>query len=145
MEADQNVWKTLGRRSPFGRQIASFVGVGVVATSLHYLVLITAVQGFGASPVPSALLGYCCGGFVSYRLNRRHTFTSDRPHAEAAWRFVLVAGVGFVLTFLLMGLFVDRWRRPYLLAQVVTTGIVMFWTFAANRFWTFPLMPGRLS
>ncbi len=108
-----------------------------MATSVHYLVLVTLVQLLGTPPVPSALLGFCCGGFVSYNLNRRHTFSSDRPHGEAVWRFAVVAGVGFVMTFLLMGLFVDRWKRPYLLAQVVTTGIVMFWTFAANRMWTF--------
>ena len=124
-------------RSTLLRQTTSFVGVGLMSTSVHYLVLVTMVQLLGTAPVPSALLGFCCGGFVSYHLNRRHTFSSDRPHGEAVWRFAVVAGVGFVMTFLLMGLFVDRWSRPYLLAQVVTTGIVMFWTFAANRMWTF--------
>ena len=127
----------LDSRSVLVRQITFFVGVGLMATAVHYVVLISAVQLFHASPVPSALLGYCCGGFVSYNLNRRHTFASDRPHGEAVWRFAIVAGVGFLLTFLFMGLLVDRWHQPYLLAQVATTGCVMFWTFAANRFWTF--------
>ena len=111
--------------------------IGLAATALHYLVLVGTVQLLGTAPVPSALLGYCCGGFVSYALNRRHTFRSDRPHGEAVWRFALVAGVGFVLTFLLMALLVDWWRLPYLAAQVATTGLVMFWTFTANRLWTF--------
>ena len=30
-----------------------------------------------------------------------------------------------------------RWGAPYLLAQVATTGIVMLWSFTANRWWTF--------
>ena len=125
-----------GRAALF-RQTTSFVGVGGRATAVHYLILITVVQVLGGAPVPAALLGYVFGGFISYTLNRRHTFASTRPHNEAIWRFAAVAGVGFVLTFLLMALFVDRWGRPYLLAQVVTTGIVMFWTFTANRMWTF--------
>ena len=132
------------RRNPFVRQLTSFVGVGLLATSLHYLVLISLVQVFGASPVPAALLGYCGGGFLSYSLNKRHTFVSDRPHAEAIWRFALVSAVGFVMTFILMFGLVDKWHRPYLLAQVLTTGIVMVWNFAANRFWTFSLMSTRL-
>ena len=136
-EADRSSVAPPERRTGLFRQTTSFVGVGVIATGLHYLVLIATVQIFGGAPVPAALLGYCCGGVVSYGLNRRHTFASDRPHHEAFWRFAVVAGVGFILTFLLMALFVDRWGRPYLLAQAVTTLIVMFWTFTANRFWTF--------
>ena len=36
-----------------------------------------------------------------------------------------------------MAQMVDRWHLPYLLAQVVTTALVMVWTFSANRLWTF--------
>jgi putative flippase GtrA len=74
---------------------------------------------------------------LSYWLNRRLTFQSDRPHQEAGWRFAVVAGVGFGLTAVLMHLFVDRAGAPYLPAQLVTTGIVLFWSFVANKFWTF--------
>jgi putative flippase GtrA len=130
----------LTRHSLLVRQLTSFVSVGALATALHYAVLITAVQLLRVPPVPSALAGYCCGGFLSYVLNRRHTFVTDRPHAEAIWRFALVAAAGFVLTFLMMSLLVDAWHRPYLAAQVVTTGVVMIWNFLANRYWTFALM-----
>ena len=77
------------------------------------------------------------GAILSYGLNRRHTFDSDRPHEEAGWRFALVAGVAFVLTYLFMRQMVEIWHIPYLLAQAVTTGLVMVWTFLANRMWTF--------
>jgi putative flippase GtrA len=70
-------------------------------------------------------------------LNRRHTFASDRPHQEATWRFALVAGLGFCLTYGFMGLFVDRLEAPYLPAQMVTTALVMFVSFFINRIWTF--------
>lgn len=119
------------------RQLRSFVGVGLVCTALHYTILVSLVQGVHLPPVPATLVGFCVGGLLSYLLNRRHTFGSERPHEEAAWRFALVAGVAFALTWLLMRLFVERWHAPYLPAQVVTTGLVMVWTFAANRLWTF--------
>jgi putative flippase GtrA len=45
--------------------------------------------------------------------------------------------VGFGLTFLFMSLLVNWAGIPYLAAQVATTGIVMFWSFAAHRIWTF--------
>ena len=115
----------------------SFVGVGLISTGLHYSVLVAMVQLCRVPPVPAALCGFWLGGLLSYLLNRRHTFGSERPHEEAAWRFALVAGVAFVLTYLLMRAFVETWHWPYLPAQAITTGVVMIWTFAANRTWTF--------
>jgi putative flippase GtrA len=119
------------------RQFLSFAGVGVTAAIVHYGLLISLVEIGRWNAVPATLAGYLAGGLISYWLNRRHTFQSDRPHEEAVWRFALVAGVGFCLTYIFMHFFVERLRAPYLPAQVVTTGIVMLWSFGANRFWTF--------
>ncbi|ATQ70485.1 MULTISPECIES: GtrA family protein [Methylosinus] len=119
------------------RQITVFALVGVVATLLHYVVLIALVELAERPPVMAALCGYVVGGIVSYGLNRRHTFASDRPHEEATWRFALVAFVGFCLTYLFMDVFVARLGAPYLPAQMATTGVVFFWSFVANRLWTF--------
>lgn len=119
------------------RQLATYATVGVGATLAHYAVLIALVEGGGWRAVPATLCGYVVGGGVAYLLNRRHTFESERPHAEATWRFALVAFAGFCVTYALMSLFVDRWGAPYLPAQMVTTVLSMFVTFALNRRWTF--------
>ena len=122
---------------PVFRQLASYASVGVVATLAHYAVLLTLVEGAGWRPVPATLHGYVVGGVVSYLLNRRHTFVSNRSHADAGWRFALVAFAGFCVTFAIMRLFVDIWGAPYLPAQVATTVLVMFLTFCINKTWTF--------
>jgi putative flippase GtrA len=119
------------------RQIAAFAGVGVVAAVVHYGLLIALVEASGLGPVPATLAGYIGGGVVSYALNRRHTYASDRPHGEATWRFALVAFVGFLLTGAFMHLFTTVLGAPYLPAQLVTTGIVLVWSFLANKMWTF--------
>jgi putative flippase GtrA len=119
------------------RQIATFAGVGVVAAVVHYGLLIALVEAASIGAVPATLAGYIGGGIVSYALNRRHTYASDRPHEEATWRFALVAFVGFLLTGAIMHLFVDRLDAPYLPAQLVTTGLVLVWSFVANKVWTF--------
>ena len=119
------------------RQFSSFVAVSFIATGVHYALLIALVELAGISAVAAALIGYGAGGTVSYGLNRRHVFRSDRPHHAAASRFALVAAVGFGLTFLFMSLLVNAAGVPYLAAQVATTGIVMFWNFAAHKIWTF--------
>jgi putative flippase GtrA len=119
------------------QQFLRFIGVGLIAMLVHYGFLIRLVESGMLAAVPATLIGYVAGGLVSYALNRRHTFASGRPHEEALWRFAIVAGVGFCITYVFMHLFVERFGAPYLPAQVVTTGLVMFWSFAAHKFWTF--------
>jgi putative flippase GtrA len=119
------------------RQISAFVGVGVMAAVVHCGLLIGLVELGGVAPVPATLAGYVGGGILSYLLNRRHTYSSNRPHEEATWRFAAVAFVGFLLTGVLMHGFVDRLGVPYLPAQLVTTGIVLVWSFPAHKLWTF--------
>ena len=122
---------------PLVRQLAAFGGVGVVAVVCHYGVLITLVEVFRATPVPATLAGFVGGGIVSYLLNRRHTFVSDRAHALAGPRFALVAAVGFCITWGLMHVFTKILSAPYIPAQLVTTLIVMVWSYTAHRFFTF--------
>ncbi len=120
------------------RQFGAFTGVGAVAAVVHYGALIALVEAGGVDPVPATLAGYVGGGVVSYLLNRRLTYRSDRPHTQATWRFAVVAFVGFLFTWSLMTLFVAALGPAhYLPAQLVTTGIVLIWSFVANRVWTF--------
>jgi putative flippase GtrA len=122
---------------PLSRQISAFVIVGLFAVVAHYGALIALVEIFQWDAVPATLVGYVCGGITSYILNRRHTFASDRRHREAIWRFAAVAGIGFVITGGLMTIFIEKMHIPYLLAQIITTGIVQFWSFLGNKLWTF--------
>ncbi|MFT4096536.1 MAG: GtrA family protein [Rhodoblastus sp.] len=124
-------------------QFSAFFLVGLATIAMHYGVLVALVQLLHVAPVPATLCGYVAGGFVSYTLNRAHVFETERNHVAALWRFVGVAAVGFVLTGIFMHIFVDRFGAPYIPAQLVTTGIVMFWSFFGHKFWTFGEKIGR--
>lgn len=124
-------------RQVAGRQVAAFVVVGLMAAAVHYGLLVSLVEGYRLDPVRAALAGYVAGGLVSYLLNRRHTYGSERPHGQAAWRFAVVALVGFGLTWCVMAVLVRGFGAPYLPAQVATTGTVLVWSFLAHKHWTF--------
>ncbi|MFE1601020.1 GtrA family protein [Methylobacterium sp. ID0610] len=128
-----------------GLQFTTFVGVGLGALAVHYGVLVALVELATIDAIAAAAIGYVSGGFVSYSLNRRHTYASDRPHGEATWRFALVAGGGLVLTWILMAA-LTRWAGlGYLWAQLLTTGLVTFWNFFGNRIWTFAERAGAVA
>lgn len=123
--------------SGLARQVVAFAGVGALAALAHYGLLVSLVEGYRMDPVPATLAGYWAGGVVSYLGNRRHTYGSGRPHREATWRFAVVAAVGFGLTWACMALLVRGLALPYLPAQLLTTGLVLIWSFLAHKLWTF--------
>lgn len=119
------------------RQFLRFSGVGVIAAVSHFTVLIALVEFTGTAPVPAALAAFIAGAVTSYSLNRRFTFATDRSHHHAIPRFAIVAGGGFLLTGLVMHLLAGRLGMHYVAAQIVTTLVVLAWTFTLNRNWTF--------
>ncbi|MEP9352605.1 GtrA family protein [Xanthobacter sp. KR7-65] len=119
------------------RQFATFVGVGLAAAAAHFSTLAVLVEMDALGPVLASAVGFVAGGTVSYVLNRRFTFEATRSHAGAVPRFIAVAGVAFGLNEALMWLFVHEVGLFYLLAQFLTTGITMMWTFTGYRAWAF--------
>jgi putative flippase GtrA len=119
------------------RQMLAFFGVGVAAAIVHYGLLLGLVEIYFYDPVSATLAGYVMGGIVSYGLNRAYTYDAERSHLEAGWRFGVVAAIGFGLTWLLMALFTRMIGWHYLASQILTTGIVLVWSFAAHKYWSF--------
>jgi putative flippase GtrA len=118
-------------------QFKRFIGVGLLAAIIHYALLIISVEAGWLTPVYGALLGYIGGGIISYILNREITFDSDAPIRRSMQRFVIVALIGFGLTYLMMHVLYTLQQWPYILAQILTTAVVLFWSFIAHKFWTF--------
>lgn len=114
-----------------------FAGVGVIGTGAHYLVLISLVQLLGTNAVLASNFGALVGALVNYILNYHFTFQSSKRHREALSKFLVVAAVALVLNGLFM--FWLNWLLGlyYLLAQIITTLLVLLWTFFANLHWSF--------
>ncbi|CAO3437149.1 GtrA family protein [Azospirillum doebereinerae] len=121
---------------PF-RQFLLFALVGGAAAVVHYGTLIALAEGLAVTPVAASAAGFLAGGVVSYALNYSHVFHSERSHAPTAARFVAVATVGLTLNSAILWALIHGAALHYLLAQVIATGLVTAWSFAANRYWTF--------
>jgi len=119
------------------RQFANFTGVGFVSAIGHYGLLIALVQIARVPAVPASAAGALLGAWINYTLNYHFTFRSSKRHRDAVLKFAAVATVGLMLNTLFMWVGVKLIGAHYLLSQVVTTGLVLIWSFAGNRFWTF--------
>ena len=125
------------------REFSVFVVVGVVAAVGHYGTLVALAGGLAADPVLASALGFLVGGLISYLLNYHVTFRATRDHVVALPMFCAVAAVGFLLNGAAMALLTKGLGLHYLPAQVLTTGLLLLWHFAANRLWTFRPAAGR--
>ncbi len=119
------------------RRFLRFAAVGALGTVAHYALLLLMVEALGSPPLAGAAAGFVLGAVVNYALSRMLVFRSERAHAEALPRFLLVAATGLVWTALLMKLFVDALGLHYLAAQFATTALLLLWHYAGNALWTF--------
>lgn len=119
------------------KQFSRFTGVGMVSAIGHYGLFFTLMQGLGVEPVTASAAGAVLGAIINYALNYRFTFRSNKRHRDAILKFGAVALVGLLLNTFFM------WVGVYLIgmhpvpSQILTTGLVLIWSFIGNRFWTF--------
>ena len=114
-----------------------FAGVGAISAVGHYGLLIALVEAYSVAAVPASAAGALLGAIVNYSLNYRYTFRSTVPHGPAIGKFAIVATTGLILNSVFMWIGVDLLGIHYLLAQVITTALVLVWSYCGNRFWTF--------
>ncbi|WP_374575354.1 GtrA family protein [Phenylobacterium sp.] len=113
-------------------EFSRFLAVGLAATCVHYSVLIGLKELAHAALVPATSAGFVCGAVTSYTLNRRITFAHQPHFAKGLVKFVAVGLVGLSLNALIVGGLAHA-GLPYLIAQMIATGTVLFWNFTVAR------------
>jgi len=129
--------RTQGQYRLLSGQLKRFLGVGLLATSVHFLILIGCAEFLALSVTTASALGFILSLALNYWLNRNYTFSSNVAHSTAVTRFCAVAGMGLLINTIGMALLSGIHWLPYLLAQCVTTGVVLVWNFLCNALWTF--------
>jgi len=118
------------------RHFIRYSAVGVLATAVHYLVLIACVEGGHWPAFIGSGTGAVVGAQVAYAGNRWFTFAHTGA-MRASWpRFQATALIGALIGMAVVGLGV-RLGLHYVLAQVIATLLSLVLTFAINRVWTF--------
>ena len=118
-------------------QFTKYASIGAIGTTVQYVILGGMVHGLSTDAVLASTIGYVIATFVNYYLNFRYNFRSNKRHNDALPKFFMVAIVGLGLNSGMMSMFIEYFHIHYFVAQILATGFVLFWTFGANRIWTF--------
>jgi putative flippase GtrA len=123
-------------RTEVSARFARFVSVGGLATAMQYVILVVLVRAVALSPTLASAIGYVLSSLANYLLNYRFTFRSNLRHGPAILKFALLSFTGLLINSALMHALTAE-GRPYLVAQVCATAVVLVWNFVGNSLWTF--------
>ena len=119
------------------KKFIGFAGTGAIATGIQYLILVSLTELSDVPPVYASAVGYSISSALNYLMKYHFVFASDKRHRSTAPKYAIISSIGLSLNTGLMYLFVEIFSLYYLLAQIITTGIVLLWNFFANSLWTF--------
>lgn len=134
------------------RQLIKFAIVGASSTAVNFAVLNFMLIVLHESKYPSVTVAFLVSVVNGYIWNKRWTFKAAQAKAVHTQftQFLLVNTVGLGLDLLIIKLLsvpLERYLHfpdPHLtmvvatnMAQLVATGVAVFWNFFANRLWTF--------
>jgi putative flippase GtrA len=119
------------------RALPVYIGAGFVAVAGHYATTIAAVELLRAPPLSASAAGFCVGAAIKYVLNYFLAFRSAEKHTVALTRFAIALGVLFALNALFFALLQQGLGLHYLVAQVLTTGLLIPPGYLLSRLWVF--------
>ena len=117
-------------------QLARYAGVGLVATALHYGILVVGVECAAWPPWLSSGYGAAIGAQVAFLGNRWFTFAPG-ARLGSSWRRFQTTALFGALTGMAIVAGATRLGVHYLPAQMLATALVLVMSFVVNRFWSF--------
>ena len=107
-------------------KVLRFITSGGTAAAVHFAVLILLVEVFAVYAVTSSVIAFLVAFAFSFILQKLWTFRNF--NREAAGRqaviYFAIAGTNFFINAGLMFLFIEYLALPYLIAQVLTSGLI---------------------
>jgi putative flippase GtrA len=136
------------------KRFVKFATVGAFGAISHFLVDNVLIQLAGLSFAVANHIGFTVAVLQNFYLNRRWTFpeSKSRKAGMQLTQFAIVSIIGLALnqavalttSYLLKPLWLSVLMNPdlaeivnYNFALAIAIGVVLFWNFLANRFWTY--------
>lgn len=121
------------------RQFIKFSIVGVGNTLIDFGFYIIATRLFEWHYLAANTFSWLCAVCFSFTMNKFWTFRAGGSGAAVRQyaKFVVVSVISLLISIGLLHLFVDSFHIHDIVAKLLTIGVVVFWNFFMNKFWTF--------
>jgi putative flippase GtrA len=119
------------------RSLPFYVGAGGIATASHYATTIAAVEALSIEPIAATTIGFAIGAAAKYWLNYTAVFRSRARHTRAIVRFAITLGAMIALNALVFRAFEHGLGLHYILAQAITTVLLIAPGYLVHRHWVF--------
>lgn len=118
-------------------QSLRFGAVGLINTAIGLVAIYSAIFFFLAGPVVANVFGYSIGFFVSFVLNRLWTFDNKQPISRVLPRYLLVAGVSYMLNLSAVLGFVSYSSSSPYFSQLMGVTVYTVFMFLGCRWFVF--------
>lgn len=119
-------------------KLVKFGAVGMSGTLVDFGVTYLFREKVKINEYVANTLGFLSAASSNFILNRIWTFQSGDPDMTAQYfRFLLIATVGVLFSNAIIYLLHGRFKWNFYLAKLISIGVVLFWNFFANYFFTF--------
>jgi dolichyl-phosphate beta-glucosyltransferase len=120
------------------RTFIKYCVVGCLVTGVDFAIFVLCFYQLRFGSVPAKLVAFTGAVTVSYLLNRTWTFRSrNRKVVQQVSKFLTISVVGAGLSSLGIYLQIDILAVHPLVANGITSMLVLSWNFLANKHWTF--------
>jgi putative flippase GtrA len=119
--------------------LVRYIVSGLIAASVQLGVLVLLVERLGMWHIQAVMIAFVVSAMVAFVFQKFWTF---RDHSMEGAHFqltlyALLVSIAFSLNVTFMYLFVDILHLWYVLAQVLTIGLVTIVTFLSNKYFIF--------
>lgn len=119
------------------RSFLMYLVSGVASVATHYAFTVFAVEILGWRALVATSVGFVVGAVTKYFLNYFLAFRSEEPHLSAIPRFAVMLGGLFTANAAIFWALHEHAGLHYMLAQVLTTGLLVPVGYVINRIWVF--------
>jgi putative flippase GtrA len=125
------------RRPGHRRAFFYYIVSGVASVATHYAFMIAAVELAAWRELVATSVGFIVGTITKYFMNYYLAFSSEEPHRAAIPRFAVMVLMLFTANGVIFSALHEQAQLHYVVAQVLTTGLLVPVGYVVNRLWVF--------
>ena len=119
------------------RSFTMYIVSGFASVATHYAFAIFAVEVLGWRALFATSAGYMVGAITKYVMNYFLAFESVAPHLKAIPRFAVMLLAMFAVNGAIFWALHEHYALHYMVAQVITTAVLVPVGYVVNRWWVF--------